>query len=100
MATLIRPPLSALLRVQSTVAVSGADDVVFTQIGTALHFDKAEWDSAWVLEPVRRARGNVDRLVILEQRHLVIDSDLRAAGDHNPVLGAVMMHPERQLLAG
>ena len=39
---------------------------------------------------------DVGGLVFLQQEHLIAAGDARGAGNHHPVLGAVMVHLQRQ----
>ena len=57
-------------------------------------------DLAGVLQPVGRADRDIGRLVLVEHDLLVAAVDLGGAVHHHPMLGAVMMHLERELAAG
>ena len=50
----------------SAIFVLDADDVVLAQIGAALDFDEVERNLAGIGQAVRRAGGNVGRLVLLQ----------------------------------
>src|SRR5262245_18305956 len=59
-----------------------------------------ERDAPWILEAMRRTHGDVGRLVFAEEQRLAVALHLRSPLHHHPVLGAMMMHLERELLPG
>src|SRR6218665_4006929 len=78
--------------------VDEANNVVFAEIGAGLHLDHLEADLAGVGETMDRALRYVDRLVLVQNGHLVVDRDLGRSLDADPVLGAVVMLLQGELL--
>src|SRR5690348_5216570 len=85
--------------VGALVGVVDPDDVVLTEVGPGLHLDQLERHLAGVLQAVLLAELDVDGLVLGEQDHLVAAGHARRAAHDDPVLGAVVVELERQLLA-
>ena len=83
-------------RLRSAVSVLEADDVVLAEIGARLHLDEVERDLAGIFEAVARAERNVGRLVLVQDQLLIALGHLGGAGDDDPVLGAMVMHLQRQ----
>ena len=81
------------------VAVLEADDVVFAEIAARLHLDQVQRDLAGILQPVRGAERDVGRLVLGQHHLLVAAADFGGALHDDPMLGAVMVHLQRQLAA-
>src|SRR5215467_14758691 len=87
------------LRALAAVTVLEAHDVVLAEVRPRLHLDDLEHDGARILDAVLHADRDVGRLVLLEEKHLLTTGDARSSRDHHPMLGAVMMHLERELRA-
>src|SRR3981189_747645 len=80
----------------ASVTVLEAHDVVFAQIRARLHLDDFQRHRARVLDAMLHADRDVGRLVLFQKEDLLAARDARGAGHHHPVLGAVMMHLQRQ----
>ncbi len=87
------------LGVDAAVDVFEADDVVFAQVATGLHFDQLQRYLAGVGQAVHGGHRQVGGLVLGQQEDLVVTGDLGGPGDHDPVLGTVVVHLQRQLSA-
>ena len=86
--------------VGATVAIVKAHDVVFAQVGAALHLNHLHRDLARVGEPVPAAQGDVGALVFADQLLLAILFHQRRALHHDPVFGPVVVHLQRKAGAG
>src|SRR3546814_3640537 len=51
---------------------------------------------SWILEPMDLAQRYEDRLVLVQQHDFVASGDTSGALYHDPVLGAMVMHLQRQ----
>src|SRR5258708_4179340 len=87
-------------RSASLVVILDTDDVVFAEIAAGLHFDQFEQNLAGVFQPVGGADRDVDRLVLVDDLDEIIDRYPRRTANHDPVLGTVVMHLQRQPPAG
>ena len=81
------------------IDVVDSDDVILAEIAAGLNLDQLHVDLAWIGEPVRRANRQVDRLVLVNERHFVIERDLGGAAHDHPVLGAVVVLLQRETAA-
>src|SRR5215469_16871268 len=88
------------VRALASVTVLEAHDVVLAEIRARLHLDDLEHYGAGVLDTVLHADRDVGGLVLLEEELFLAARDARGARDHHPMLGAVVMHLQRQLRAG
>src|SRR5688572_14163036 len=79
-----------------SVRILEADDIVLAEVGARLHFNQLERHLAGILEPVARAEWNVGRLVFGKQERFLAARDLGSAYHDDPVLGAMVMHLQRQ----
>src|SRR5438477_11935766 len=77
-----------------------ADDVVFAEIVAELQLDDVQRIGSEVFEPVDRAAPNVDRFRAHEIDHPLARRHGGGAGDHRPVLAALLVTLERQAPAG
>src|SRR5207342_3902917 len=84
----------------ASVHVLEADDVVLAQIAARLHLDQFQRHHARILEAVLHAQRDVGALVLREDDRLVATRDAAGATDHDPVLGAVVVHLQAQRRAG
>src|SRR5580704_16138786 len=75
----------------TVIDVVDSDDVILAEIASGLNLDQLQVDLAWIGEPVRRANRQVDRFVLVDERHFVIKRDLGGAAHDHPVLGAVVV---------
>src|SRR5205807_1843577 len=94
-----RRPLSARGSL-APIAVLESHDIVLAEIGTRLHLDDLERHGTGVLDAVLHPDRDVGRLALLEEKNLVSAGHASGAGDHHPVLGAVMMQLQGQRGAG
>ena len=78
------------------VAVLEAHDVVLAEVAARLHLDELERQLARVLQPVLRPDRDVRRFVLRQEELVLAARDPRRAGDHDPVLGAVVVHLQRK----
>jgi hypothetical protein len=83
-----------------SVGVFEAHDVVFAQVAARLHLDDLQRHLARVGQAVHLAQRDVGALVLGQQDDLVAVGDLGRAADHDPVLGAVVVHLQAQAGAG
>src|SRR5690606_33739037 len=88
------------LTVTIGVAIREAHNIILAQIGAGLYFDQFQRNFPRVFEGVGSAEGNVYRLVPRQQPFLSFNNYPRCTRDHNPVFGAVMVHPHRYFLFG
>src|SRR3984957_8270954 len=84
----------------TVIDVVNSDDVVLAEIAACLNLNQLDVDLAWIGEPVRRANRQVDRLVLVNERHFFVERDLGGAAHDHPVLGAVVMLLQREAPAG
>ena len=63
----------------TVIDVVDSDDVVLAEIAAGLNLDQLHVDLAWIGEAVRRANRQVDRFVLVHERHFVIKRDLGGA---------------------
>src|SRR3984957_17285824 len=84
----------------TVIDVVDPDDVVLAEIAAGLNLDQLHVDLAWIGEAVRRANRQVDRFVLVHERHFVIKRDLGGAAPDRPVLGAVVVLLQREAPAG
>src|SRR5579883_2676798 len=84
----------------AAVAVFEAYDIVLAEIAARLDLDQVHRDLAGVFEPMQGSKRNIGRLVFGQHHLLVAATDLGGALDDDPMLGAVMVHLQRQLAAG
>ncbi len=82
------------------VVVLIAHDVVFPQVGAALYLNQLYGDFAAVGEAVFAAQGDVGALVFANQFLDAVFFHHGCPSHHNPVLGAVVVHLQRQAGAG
>ena len=87
-------------RLRSAVGVVVADNIVFAEIGARLHLDEMQRDLAGIFKPVPGAHGNEGQFILVQRHLLVAFGHLGGAGDDDPMLGAVMMHLQREDAAG
>src|SRR6202167_5486852 len=80
----------------TVVDVVDSDDIVLAEIAAGLNLDQLHVDLAWIGEPVRRANRQVDRFILVDERHFVIERDLGGAAHDHPVLGAVVVLLQRE----
>src|SRR5471030_3204104 len=81
------------------VDVLEAHDVVLAQVAAGLHFDQVQRHLAGIFQPVVHADRDIGRLVFRQQLDALAAGDAGRAADHHPVLGAVVVHLQRQLAA-
>src|SRR5580765_6237484 len=81
-----------------TRACSGpeAHDVVLAEVAARLHLDEIERQLPGVLEPVLHPDRNEHRFVLRNEELVLAARDLRRPRDHDPVLGAVVVHLQRK----
>src|SRR6202034_2925004 len=84
----------------TVIDVVDSDDVILAAIAYGLNLDQLRVDLAWIGEPVRRANRQVDRFVLVDERHFVIKRDLGGAAHDHPVLGAMVVLLQREAAAG
>src|SRR6202042_2123798 len=80
----------------TVIDVVDSDDVVLAEVTAGLNLDQLDVDLAWIGEPVRRANRQVDRFVLVNERHFVVERDLDGAAHDHPVLGAVVALLQRE----
>src|SRR5678815_2093937 len=68
-----------------------SNDVIFTQVITALNLDKNQRLWSIVRDTVGRADGDVDCFACQNRKLRVVKSDLSGPCDYDPVLGALSM---------
>src|SRR5579872_2739310 len=83
-------------RALTAVTIIESHDVILAEVGARLHLDDVQRNHPRILDAVLHADRNVGRLVLLQEENLVAAGDTRRAGNHDPVLGTVMMHLQRQ----
>ena len=76
----------------SIVDIVETDNIIFTQIASRLHFNDLEVKHAGILQSMRRANGDIGRLVFGQQDHTIIDGNPGGAGHHDPVFGSMVVH--------
>src|SRR5207245_4497001 len=81
------------------VVVLQPHDVVLADVIAGLHLDHHAVDGAGIREAMRRADLDVGRLVRPQKSLLLGIDDLRRAGDHDPVLAAVVVQLKRKARA-
>src|SRR5512147_2558437 len=84
----------------AVVPVFEADDVVFAELVAGLHFDDLQRHAARILEAVPGAYRDEGGLVLRERQQLVAARDARGPRDHDPMLGAAVMHLQRERVPG
>src|SRR6516164_11291365 len=95
----MRPWVSGC-RAFAPVDILETHDVVLAQVGAGLNLVDLERDHAGVLDAMLGPDGDVGRLVLLEQEHLLATGDARSPRHHHPVLGAMVVHLQRQSRTG
>src|SRR6516165_11287139 len=93
-------PRGSGVRSLASVDILEAHDVILAQVGAGLHLDDLEGDHAGVLDAVPDANRDVGRLVLLEQEHVLATGDARGPRHHHPVLGAMVVHLQRESRTG
>lgn len=88
------------LPLTSMIIVFDSNDVVFSQIAAGLDFDQLERNFSGVLQSVRRADWNIDRLVFIDELDEFIDGHTRRTSHDDPMLGSVMVLLQRELATG
>ena len=88
--------LSCCFHITAAIDIIESHDVVFTQVGAALHFDQFHRDASGIGETVFAAQGDVGALVLSHQLGLSIPFDHGGSIDDNPVFRPVVMHLQRQ----
>lgn len=83
----------------AVVDILVANDVVLIEITARLNLDKQRWNLPRVFEPVSGTDRNVGRLVLGEQKLLFTDCYPGCSRHDDPMLGAMVMTLERELLA-
>ena len=78
------------------VDILEAHDVVFAQVATGLDLDDLQGNGPGVLQPVVAAHRDVGRLVLGDQECPIVAGHAGGAGDHDPVLGPMVVHLQRQ----
>src|SRR5580658_3673457 len=81
------------------IIVLEANDVIFAKITTGLHLDELEIDLSGVFQTVTGAARHVDRFVLVQYLYLVADRHSRGAAHYHPMLGAMVVHLQRQAAA-
>ena len=74
------------------IIIFEADDVVPTEVIAGLHFDQLQIDGAWIAEPMLRTDWREYGFIGVNQFLDFAALDFGGAGDHDPMLGAVVMH--------
>src|SRR5690606_37646149 len=92
--------LSVFVQCDPAVDVFQTLDVVLAQIATGLHLDQLQRNLAGVAQAMNRRHRDEGRLILREQEGLLVTGDLGGAGHHNPVLGAMVVHLQRETGAG
>jgi len=72
------------------------DNVVFAEVGAALHFDEFQRRFARISEAMPGAYGDVGRLVFAQNGDLLPYGDLSGAANDDPLLRSVLMTLKRQ----
>ena len=75
-------------------------DIILADIRAVLYLDDLERDAAGVFELVLRRLGDEDRLALVEHGPLLAARDLGRAAQDDPVLRAMVVHLQRDGLAG
>ena len=78
------------------IVVLEAHDVVLAEIAAGLYLDQFKVDLARIFEAMPGPAWHVERLVLVQESDVVADRHPRGAAHDHPVLGAVMMHLQRQ----
>jgi hypothetical protein len=86
--------------VLASVGVFESNDVILAEVAARLHLDDFERDLSGVLQAVFDAERDVGRLVLAEQDDLLAARHPGRAAHHDPVLGAMMVHLQRERGAG
>src|SRR5271154_3747086 len=94
------PTNGAAIASFTVIDVVDADDVILAEIAAGLNLDQLDVDLAGVGEPVRRANRQIDRFVLVNERHFVVERDLGGAAHDHPVLGPVVVLLQREAPAG
>ena len=72
------------------------DNIILTQITPRLDLDQLQGDGARIFQAVGDTDGDVGGLVLGEHEFLVTAGDFCGPLHHHPVLGAVVVHLQRQ----
>src|ERR1700722_3060211 len=80
----------------TVIDVVDSDDVVLAEVTAGLNLDQLDVDLAWIGEPVCRANRQVDRFVLVNERHFVVERNLGGAPHDHPVLGAMVVLLQRE----
>jgi len=75
------------------------NDVVFTEVGSSLHFDKNEVFVARVFNAMRRSDRDVDRLSGDDCEVAIVKRDFGGSFDDEPMLGTLRMFLVAESLA-
>ena len=75
-------------------------DIILADIRAVLYLDDLERDASGVFELVLCRLGDEDGLALVEHRFLLAARDLGRAAQDNPMLRAVIVHLQRDGLAG
>ena len=73
------------------IDIVDSDDVILPEIAAGLNLDELDVDLAGVGEPMRRADRQIDRLVLVDESHLLIERDLGCAAHDHPMLGPMVV---------
>jgi len=88
------------LYVTAIIVVIKTDDIVFTQILTALNLDDHQRDLARILQTVVLADGDKGGLVDIDHLLHLSAGHQSGAGHDDPVFAAMMMLLQREALPG
>jgi len=86
------PSLPLFLGRLPGVVILEANDIVFAEVLAILNLDEHQVDDAGILQAVRRAVGNVGRLIAAEHQFAIAADNLRRTGNYNPMLAPVVVH--------
>src|SRR5690606_19450891 len=95
----IFPQHSLLAGSLATVGVVEADDIIFAEIGATLNLNDFQVHLAGVFQAMGGAQRDKGGLVFSQQQGFFATGDLGGAAHHDPVLGAVVVHLQRQLFS-
>ena len=85
-----------LLLIDAPVFILETDDIVLTEIVTALHFDQHQIDNTRVHQTVLMTRTDKGGLVGIQHQFLLVVDHHCHPADNNPVLASVVMHLQGQ----
>jgi len=95
-----RSPACVFVRLGAPIRIFQADNVVFLEVGATLHLDQFQRELAGIAEAMGCAWRNESLLVLLQEKHFVPECDFRGPLHNHPVLRAMIVLLERDLLAG